>query len=86
MSDIQKSASEEAVEAASAALDPYVPKWNLPLNPENSDELAHSMLAAAYPIIRADIVREIVEWLEHGAPVAAKWVREREHFAEYDER
>lgn len=26
---------------------------------------------------RADIVREIVEWLAHGAPVAAKWVREK---------
>lgn len=36
----------ETVEAAAAALHYYVGAWNLPLNPENLDEMAYAMLGA----------------------------------------
>lgn len=62
--------SERALEAAHTAWIATADK------DQGTKDDTRDMVAAVYPIIREDVIREVADWLDHGAPIAAKWVRE----------
>jgi hypothetical protein len=59
--------TQEQVERGAAALVPFVHEWNLPLNPEDLEELAYAVLrhhdtATSWEEVDVEVRAQIAEW------------------------